>query len=264
MTRKIEAVIFDWAGTTVDYGSFAPLQAFVEAFEKFGVVPTQEEVREPMGMLKWNHIQTMMQMPRIQEEWKKVNGKMWEISDVDEVYKESEKAILHILSQYCDPKPYVVDTVEKLKDKGIKIGSTTGYTDEMMQIVVENAKRKGYSPDMWITPNAVNNIGRPHPYMIFRNLETLRVSSVTNAIKVGDTVADIKEGKSAGLISVGIIEGSSIMGLKQNEYEELSSEGKKLQIERVRKVYEACGADYVIQNMAELCNLIENLERHKL
>ena len=41
--------------------------------------------------------------------------------------------------------------------------------------------------------------------MIFRNLEELGVSSVNTAIKVGDTVADIKEGKNAGMISVGII-----------------------------------------------------------
>ena len=37
--KKIEAVIFDWAGTTVDYGSFAPVVAFAKAFEKFGIKP---------------------------------------------------------------------------------------------------------------------------------------------------------------------------------------------------------------------------------
>ena len=62
---KIEAVIFDWAGTTVDYGCFAPVQAFVEVFCHFGVEPTTEEVREPMGMLKRDHIKTMLQMERI-------------------------------------------------------------------------------------------------------------------------------------------------------------------------------------------------------
>lgn len=49
---KIEAVIFDWAGTTVDFGCFAPVQAFVEVFKHFGIEPTMEEVRKPMGMLK--------------------------------------------------------------------------------------------------------------------------------------------------------------------------------------------------------------------
>ena len=63
--KKIEAVIFDWAGTTVDFGSTAPVQAFIEAFGKFGIAPTLEEVREPMGMPKWDHIHKMMQMDRI-------------------------------------------------------------------------------------------------------------------------------------------------------------------------------------------------------
>lgn len=259
--KKIEAVIFDWAGTTVDYGSFAPVQAFIEAFKKFGVTPTHAEVREPMGMLKWDHIHTMMQMPRISAEWEKVHGKAWDLREVDAVYKESEKAIFGILDQFCTPKPYVLETVDILRKRGVKIGSTTGYTDEMMRIVVPNAASQGYAPDAWFSPNAVNNMGRPYPYMIFKNLETLKVSSVHAAVKVGDTAADVKEGKSAGMISVGIIEGSSVMGMTQEEYEKLSEDKKKLQAERVRGVYSDCGADYVLNNMSELCGLLDRLEQ---
>ena len=98
--KKIEAVIFDWAGTTVDYGCFAPVQAFIEAFKKFGIEPTVAEVREPMGMLKWDHIHTMMQMPRITEEWKCVHGRMWDTKDVDAIYERSEKAIFKILHNF--------------------------------------------------------------------------------------------------------------------------------------------------------------------
>ena len=65
MREKIEAVIFDWAGTTVDYGCFAPVMAFGQVFEQFGIHVTMEEIREPMGMLKWDHIRTMLSMPRI-------------------------------------------------------------------------------------------------------------------------------------------------------------------------------------------------------
>ncbi len=32
--NRIHAVILDWAGTTVDFGSFAPTQIFVEAFRQ--------------------------------------------------------------------------------------------------------------------------------------------------------------------------------------------------------------------------------------
>lgn len=258
--KKIEAVIFDWAGTTVDYGSFAPVEAFIEAFKAFGITPTVEEVREPMGMLKWDHIHTMMKMPRITEEWKKAHGRMWDKTDVDAIYDKSEKAIFGILDKFSTPKPFVLKAVEELRNRGIKIGSTTGYTIEMMDIVTKSAEKQGYKPDAWFCPNHTENKGRPYPYMVFKNLEALGISSVNATIKVGDTVADIKEGKNAGMISVGIIEGSSVMGYTQDEYEEFSSERKSLEAERVRKVYESCGADYVIKNMNELCDLIEKIE----
>lgn len=261
--KKIEAVIFDWAGTTVDYGSFAPVQAFVEAFQEFGIIPTIAEVREPMGMLKWNHIHTMMQMSRITNEWMKVYGRMWTRADVDAIYEKSEKAIIGILDQFSTPKPFVREAIAELRRRGIKIGSTTGYTDEMMEIVVPAAKAQGYSPDAYFTPNAVNNMGRPLPYMIFKNLEVLGVTSVDAAIKVGDTSADIREGKSAGMISVGIIEGSSVMGLTREEFDSLSKDEKQMHVQRVREFYEGCGADYVIRDMSQLPALIEQIETEK-
>ena len=226
--KKIEAVIFDWAGTTVDYGSFAPVQAFIEAFEQYGIKPTVEEVRKPMGMLKIDHIRTMLGM---------------------------ERKTLDILPGFADIKPHVCETVDKLKEYGIKIGSTTGYTDEMMNIVVPIAKENGYEPDFWVSPNSVNNMGRPYSYMIFKNMEKLGISAVQKVMKVGDTVADIKEGKNAGVITVGVIEGSSVMGYTQKEYQALSSAGKLAERQRVADVYKKAGADYVINDISGLLEL---------
>ena len=59
MENKIEAVIFDWAGTTVDYGCFAPVEVFLEVYKNRGVNITLEEAREPMGMLKIDHIRAL-------------------------------------------------------------------------------------------------------------------------------------------------------------------------------------------------------------
>ena len=68
--NKIEAVIFDWAGTTVDFGCFAPVNVFIEIFKEVGIEVTMEEARLPMGMLKWDHIKTMLQMERISNLWR--------------------------------------------------------------------------------------------------------------------------------------------------------------------------------------------------
>lgn len=259
MEKKIEAVIFDWAGTTVDFGCFAPVQAFISAFEEFGITPTEEEVRKPMGMLKRDHIKTMMNMERIHGEWIRIHGTDFTEEDVDRVYAASETSILKILDGFAEPKPYVLDVVKSLRGRGIKIGSTTGYTDEMMAVVVPKAEEKGYVPDCWFSPNSVGNMGRPYPYMIFKNLQELKVSSVENVVKVGDTVSDIKEGLAAGVITVGVIEGSSIMALSEEQYNALSDEEKQTACEKVRKVYETAGADYIIKNMSELPALVERL-----
>lgn len=260
MGRKIEAVILDWAGTTVDFGCMAPVEAFAAAFQKYGITPTLDEVREPMGMLKRDHIRTMMNMERIHEEWKRIHGRDFTEDDVEQVYQTSEKSLLEIVHEFTDPKPYVTETVKYLRDKGIRIGSTTGYTDEMMEIVVREAANKGYSPDCWISPNAVGNFGRPYPYMIFENLKRLGISSVTAAVKIGDTVSDIKEGLAAGMLSLGIAEGSSVMGLTQQEYEALSDEERESQCRKAEEKFLAAGASAVLRNLGELPKYLESLE----
>lgn len=260
---KIEGIIFDWAGTTVDFGSFAPVQAFIEAFKEFGITPTVEEVRKPMGMLKIDHIRTMLSMERIQDLWVDRYGKMWTEEDVQKVYECSENKIMEILKGFTDLKPYVKETVDELRAMGLKIGSTTGYTDEMMSVVVPAAKEKGYDPDFWCSPDSTGKRGRPYPYMIFKNMEALGLLDVRKVIKAGDTVADIKEGKNAGMISVGIVEGSSVMGLSQKEYERMSDAEKEAAFAKAEKVYLDAGADYVVRDVRGILNIVREKESCK-
>ena len=154
---------------------------------------------------------------------------------------------------------FAVETMMQLREEGSKSGSTTGYNDAMMAIVVPKAKEQGYAPDYWCSPNGVNDKGRPYPYMIFKNLEVLGVSAVSAVIKVGDTVADIQEGKNAGILSVGVVEGSSIMALSQEEYAALSAVEQQELCDQVTAVYLACGADYVIRNLSELMPLLARI-----
>lgn len=251
------AVIFDWAGTTVDYGCFAPVQAFVEVFKGFGIEPTMEEVREPMGMLKRDHIRTMLKMERIRGLWREKYGADWTEDDVERMYGSFETSLLKILDRFTEVKPHVLETVAELRRLGLKIGSTTGYTDKMMEIVVPKARENGYAPDCWFSPDAVGGVGRPYPYMVFENMKALGIMSVDQVMKVGDTVSDIKEGKNAGVFSVGVIEGSSEMGLTQAEYEALSQREREERVAAVREKFKQAGADAVILNMKELVRLAE-------
>ncbi|MFJ7647961.1 phosphonoacetaldehyde hydrolase [Lysinibacillus sp. NPDC097279] len=256
---KIEAVILDWAGTAVDFGCFAPVNVFLTIFEDAGVTVTLEEARKPMGMLKIDHIRTMLEMTRISEAWEQLYGRAYTEQDVQALYSQFETKLMESLAMYTDPIPHVIKTVNHLKQAGISIGSTTGYTKSMMEVVTHHAQEKGYKPDFLVTPTDVGDKGRPYPYMIFRNIEELGIQATKKVVKVGDTTSDMQEALNAGVWAVGVIIGSSEMGLTEQEFMRLSAEERADAIERTKAVFEQAGAHYTIQTMQELPALIETI-----
>lgn len=249
---KTQLVIFDWAGTTVDYGCFAPVNAFALAFQTMGIHPTVEEIRRPMGMLKRDHIRTMLEMDTIRSQWVEKYGQEPTEDAVESIYGVFEDSLMRSLADYAAPKPGTVETVAKLREMGLKIGSTTGYTDAMMAVVVPGAAAQGYAPDAWFSPDSVEGMGRPYPYMIYENMRTFQIPSVDAVVKVGDTVADIREGKQAGVRSLGVLEGSSVMGYTQQEYDALSQEEQQAAKDRARKIFLEAGADDVLDRLDQL------------
>ncbi|OIK15994.1 phosphonoacetaldehyde hydrolase [Bacillus sp. MUM 116] len=255
---QIEAVIFDWAGTTVDYGCFAPLNVFLEIFRKRGIEVTDEEARAPMGLLKWDHIRAMCDMDRIAGVWKEKFGRVPTDKDVDDLYADFEPLLFASLRNYCTPIPGALDLVARLRQKGIKIGSTTGYTSEMMAVVAPEAKKQGYAPDYMFTPDDAP-AGRPYPWMCYLNAMNLGVFPMKHIIKVGDTVSDVKEGVNAGVWSVGIIKGGSELGLKEEEVNSMDPDLLAEKMEVVAKRFKDAGAHYVIDSIGELDKLIPKI-----
>ncbi|MCC0694802.1 MULTISPECIES: 2-aminoethylphosphonate--pyruvate transaminase [unclassified Clostridioides] len=261
--EKIKAVVFDWAGTTVDYGCFAPLNVFIEIFKRRGIDVTMEEARKPMGKLKIDHIREMCEMDRIKNIWAENFGGFPTEEDVNKLYAEFEPMLFETLEEYTTPIPHVVETIERLRQNGLKIGSTTGYTREMMNIVEPNAAKKGYSPDFLVTPSEVSQ-GRPYPWMCYKNAEALGVSPMSAMVKVGDTLSDVKEGVNAGMWSVAVIKGSSELGLTQAEVENMDKEELKVKMEAVSKKFKEAGAHFVIETMAELEDVLVKIENETI
>ncbi|MEK4701725.1 phosphonoacetaldehyde hydrolase [Solibacillus sp. FSL R7-0668] len=260
MTTKIEGVIFDWAGTAVDFGCFAPVNVFLSIFKNEGVEVTLDEAREPMGMLKIDHIRAMLQMPRIHTKWQEVHGKAFNEEDVNRLYEQFEHQLMISLAQYTTPIHGVIETVKWLRANNIKIGSTTGYTKEMMAVVVPEAKKKGYAPDHLVTPTDLGDFGRPYPYMIFENMRQLQLSHVKQVVKVGDTASDINEALHAGVWAVGVLIGSSEMGVSEEEFQQLTVEQQQQLIEKTRVKFESYGAHFTIETMQQLPKIIEVIE----
>ena len=153
----------DWAGTAVDYGCFAPLNAFLKVFsEEKGIDITYRQAREPMGLLKIDHIKAILSMPEVNEKFRALYKRDWNKGDVDEMYASFEKHLFASLKDFTTPIPGVLETMAMLCEQGIKIGSTTGYTAKMMEIVRPGAEAKGYRVDNLVTPNEVPALSLIH------------------------------------------------------------------------------------------------------
>ena len=256
--KKIECVIMDWAGTAVDYGCFAPVAAFIDAFASIGVDITADEARAPMGMTKIDHIRTLFAFERISGVFRNVYGREYGEEDVLKCYAEFERRLFATLSDYTDPIEGVIETLDVIRKSGVKIGSTTGYTQKMMDVVIPAAEKKGYRIDNCVTSDNLPG-GRPKPYMIYRNMCDLDVASRFSVLKYGDTIADIREGVNAGVWSVGVIMGSNELGLTEEETRTLPMGELKCRMAKVRDRMYAAGADYVVDTIAELSMLIEDI-----
>lgn len=259
--NKVEGIILDWAGTTVDFGCFAPVNVFLQVFMDKGIEVTVEEARKPMGMLKIDHIRAILKMERINNLWIKKYGRNFSDEDVNDLYSSFQPLLISSLASFSEPLPDVVETIKVLRRSGMKIGSTTGYTDAMLEVVLENAKINGYEPDFWITPDATNSCGRPFPYMIYRNIEALKISATWKVVKVGDTKSDIKEATNAGVWSVGVVIGSSQMGLSYQEFKTLPQIKRYEIIKVTEQAFIEEGADFTINTMKELPELIIRINK---
>lgn len=256
--KRIEGIIMDWAGTAIDYGCFAPVAAFLKAFEEQDLQVTLTEARGPMGMTKIDHIRELFKLPSVTQQFRERYHREWNEADVRHLYQGFERHLFASLETYTTPIPRVVKVIETLKQQGIRIGSTTGYTEAMMEVVRPGAATQGYVTDHCVTSDHLP-AGRPSPYMIFQNLIDLAIPSAQQAVKFGDTLADIREGVNAGVWSVGVILGSNEMGLTQEETEALSPQERRQRMADVRQRMYRAGAHYVVDTIEELPGLIELL-----
>ena len=99
--------------------------------------------------------------------------------------------------------------------------------------------------------------------MIFENLIKLAVPSLDAVVKVGDTIADIKEGVNAKVCSVGVILGSNEMALTEEETRNMPATELETRIADVKERMLAAGASHVIRTIEELPALIETLNTGK-
>ncbi len=256
---RFKAVVFDWAGTTIDFGSFAPMGVFVKAFGEFGIDVTIADARKPMGAPKWNHIRAMMDDPEIAAKWAARHGAAPTDADVDRVYEVFVPMNEAVVADYATLVPGALATFEWLRRNGMKIGSTTGYTRSIMERVLPVAAAQGYVPDNLVCADDLPE-GRPGPLMMYKCFVDLVVYPPQAVIKVDDTEPGIAEGVAAGCVTVGVALSGNECGLTPGELGALSEAEIEAIRTRVTAKLVAAGADHVIDTIEDLPALIGRLD----
>jgi len=257
----VKMVILDWAGTTLDYGCYAPAVVFIEVFKRRGVEITMEQARRPMGLKKLDHIRAISQQDEVAMLWQQVHNKKCTEADVQDMFEKDFVPLqIACIADYSELIPGTVEAVNELKSRGIKIGSSSGYFTEAMEINLREAKKQGYSPD---TNSCASDVpaGRPEPWMVISNMQQARIFPPQAVVKVDDTKPGIEEGLNTGTWTIGLAKTGNEVGLNLQELAALSEEQVKRKVDKAADGLAKTGAHYVVESISDVPEVIREIEQ---
>jgi phosphonoacetaldehyde hydrolase len=258
----VEAVIFDWAGTIVDFGSFAPTTIFVEAFKtEYDFDISLAEARVPMGLGKWDHIQAVGKLEDVAERWLTRFGKPMNDADIDQIYHRFIPLQKAKVVDHSQPILNAVNIVNDFKRQGIKIGSCTGYPRAVMDILIPAVAKHGYQPDCIVATDDLKHGGRPAPHMVLKNVIELGVGSVANCIKVDDSTPGIYEGHNAGMWTVALLLSGNEAGLTAEQYQQADQQTLSAARQKATRVMEKSKPHYMIDTINDLPAVLIEIEK---
>ncbi|WP_020408530.1 phosphonoacetaldehyde hydrolase [Hahella ganghwensis] len=256
----VEAVICDWAGTTYDFGSMAPIKAFQKLFAGEGVPITLAEAREPMGTEKREHITRILNMPRVAQAWQVKHGLPATEQDIDRLYQAFLPMQIAAIKTCAQPIPGLMDTVAWLDERGIQIGANSGYNREMLDTLAAIAAEHGFCPVSNVCATDVKR-GRPYPHMSLKNALEIGISDVRACIKIDDTIPGIEEGLAAGMWTVGVAVSGNETGKTQAEWSALNETEQNQVRARANRRFRHGGAHIIIDSIADLPHAVVQVEQ---
>lgn len=248
----LQAVIFDWAGTLVDFGSLAPTQIFVEAFATFGIRITLAQARGPMGISKWQHIEQLLHEDSIAAQWLTAFGRAPGAADIDAIYARFMPMQIAKVGEFSAPIPGAVPTLQWMRARGLKIGSCSGYPREVLNQLLPLAHAAGLAPDHVVAGDELAAGGRPGPFMALANVLALGITDVRACVKVDDTTPGIEEGLRAGMWTVGLSLSGNEVGYAPDELAVADPQEVAARVAAAENKLTQAGAHYVIRSIADL------------
>ena len=260
---SIQACVFDWAGTLVDFGCHAPVAVFSSAFAAQGIPVREDQVRGPMGMGKRDHIATMLRDPDIASRWAALHGSAPSDADIDHLYATFLPLQVETVRDYATPIAGVQAALSSLRERGIRIGSTTGYPRVVMEALVPAAAAFGIAPDVVVCIDDVPH-GRPAPDQVLAALAALGEVSPSHAVVIDDSEAGVEAGRRAGAWTVGVAGSGNLVGLSAEEYAALTDTERARLVERASIVLRAAGAHAIVETVASIEDALEVFGGHLL
>ncbi|MDN4017778.1 phosphonoacetaldehyde hydrolase [Zwartia panacis] len=260
---SISAVVFDWAGTIIDFGSHAPMQAFVRLFGEYGIELSIEDARGPMGLPKWKHIHALGNLPHINQQWQQKFNRPFTDKDTDELYAIFTPMNAASVMDHSQLIPGFLSTLEILRTQGIKVGTTTGYNREIMNVVLPLVKEQGFTPDNLVCADDLPE-SRPSPLGMYQCFLDLNVWPATSVIKVDDTVPGLLEGYNSGCWTVGVIASGNEVGLTHEEWHSLNEDEKNLIRTQVSEKLSKGKPNFLIDTVADLPKILKEIDTLRL
>lgn len=256
--QRLEAAILDWAGTVVDFGSFAPTQIFVEAFAEAGVKINLAEARGPMGVGKWDHIRTLCDNPTVAARFEQRWGRAPTDDDVTALYERFMPLQIAKIGEHSALIPGALEAIADLRQQGMKIGSCSGYPAVVMEQVVARAQEQGFEADHVVASDAVPN-GRPHPAQALANVIALGIGDVAACVKVDDTVPGILEGRRAGMWTVALTCSGNALGLSYAEFQDMPAAGLTDRRSSIESQFAPAQPHFLIDTIADLPSVVDEI-----
>ena len=255
----IQAVIFDWAGTVLDHGSRAPMAAFVKAFAHFGVTISIADARGPMGMAKRDHIRLVGRA--VNAAWRAKHGHDFNEADMEAIFAVFEPLNVAAVKT-AEHSTLIAGAREALdwcKARGIRVGSTTGYTRPIMEELAPLAAAQGFSPEVMVCAGDLP-AGRPAPLQMWHAMAAMGIWPANTVVKCDDTPPGIGEALNAGCWAVGFALSGNIAGLSEAEMAVASEADKAEMRARATAELREAGAHVVVDSIAELPRAVAEIE----
>ncbi len=256
--RRFDLVILDWAGTMVDFGCCAPVNALLQVFDRRGVALTEAQIRRDMGRAKADHVRALLEDASIATAWRSATGAAPTAEDCAALMAELGPSMREQAALAATLIEGARAAVEALRAAGLRVASSTGYTRDMMQPVLAAAAAQGYVPEQVVCAGETPQ-GRPSPLMVYKLCADLGVWPLDRVIKVDDAEAGVREGRAAGCFTVGVAASGNGVGLPAAALAALPAADRDLRIARAGLALYSAGAELVIDSIADLPRALERL-----